>query len=189
MDPLILSLSAFAISLLLLYLGSTKIVEAAPSISARLGFNKVVVGTVVVASVTAFPELLSSLFAVFLGSSRLALGSVIGSNIYNVPLIIGICSVIRKFKMKNSSISKECLFMIGLSLLFTALIIIVGGVTWWMGAIFIAFYPIFIYYSIRNGNCNSNEKVNLNWAKTGTNMIFGGIALLSGTFILPKFLA
>ncbi|MGQ9460712.1 MAG: sodium:calcium antiporter [Candidatus Bathyarchaeaceae archaeon] len=184
MEPLILSLSGFAISLLLLYFGSAKVVEAAPSISARLGFNKVVVGTVFVASVTAFPELLSSLFAIFLGSSRLALGNIIGSNIYNVPLIIGICGVIRKFRMKNSSINKECFFMIGLSLLFTALIVVIGKVTWWIGAIFIAFYPIFIYYSIRSGNCNSNEKTNVSLAKTGAYMTFGGFALLSGTFLL-----
>jgi cation:H+ antiporter len=184
MEPLILSLSGFAISLLLLYFGSAKVVEAAPSISARLGFNKVVVGTVFVASVTAFPELMSSLFAVFLGSSHLALGNLIGSNIYNIPLILGICGLIREFKMRGSPINKECLFMIGLSLLFTALIVITGRVTWWIGAIFIAFYPIFIYYSIRGGNHNSNEKANVSLAKTGAYMTFGGIALLSGTLLL-----
>lgn len=183
-QPLILSLSAFAISLLLLYLGSKTIVRAASWIPSRLGLSKVVVGTVFVASVTALPELFSSMFAVFLGSSHLALGNIIGSNIYNIPLIIGIIGLIREFKIKDSSINKECSFMIGLSLLFTALILTTGNITQWMGAIFLAFYPIFIYYSLRNENHNYEEKPHHSLTKTGANLILGGGALLTGTFLL-----
>lgn len=184
MELLTLSLSAIAVSLLLLYLGSKKVVQAASSLAYCLNLNRVAVGTVFVALVTAFPELLSSLFAVFLGSSHLALGNIIGSNIYNIPLIIGIIGLVKEFKIKNSSIDKECFFMLGLSILFTILIAVTGMVTWWISAIFLAFYPVFIYYSIRNGNCYSREKSNYGLARTSANMILGGGALVGGTFLL-----
>lgn len=65
-------------------------------------------------SVTSAPELLSSLTAAFYGSSHIALGNIIGSNIYNVPLIIGICGLIGTFKIKNSTMAKNAYSWSGL---------------------------------------------------------------------------
>ncbi|MEM2975171.1 MAG: hypothetical protein QXE76_05935 [Candidatus Bathyarchaeia archaeon] len=84
----------------------------------------------------------------FWESSHLALGNLIGSNIYNVPLIVGLCGLIREFKMKNSLVVTESAFMIGLSSLFALSIILTGEVTWWVGLIFLSAYSLFIYYSI-----------------------------------------
>jgi cation:H+ antiporter len=183
---LILSVLAFIASLLLLYLGSKKIVHAAANLAVSLNFHRVVVGTVFVASVTSAPELLSSLIAVFYGSSQMALGNIIGSNIYNIPLIIGVCGLIREFKIKNSTINKECLFMMGLGALLMMLMVITRMVTWWMGLIFLVLYPIFLYCSIRKGNGNGDpkEKPSESPAKSAIVMLLGGVALLSGTFLL-----
>ena len=60
--------------------------------------------------------------------------------------------------IKNSSISKECIFMIGLSLLMITVLEITCMVTWWISAIFVLFYPIFIYYSIRNGTFSAPKE-------------------------------
>jgi cation:H+ antiporter len=183
---LALSVLAFIVSLLLLYLGSKKVVRAAANLAASLNFHRVVVGTVFVASVTSAPELLSSLIAIFYSSSEMALGNIIGSNIYNVPLIIGVCGLIREFKIKKSSINKECLFMSGLGVLLMMLMVVTGMVTWWMGAIFLAFYPAFLYYSVRkgNGNGDSEGKPSESPAKSATVMLLGGAALICGTFLL-----
>lgn len=187
MEILALNLLALAISVLLLYWGSKRVVRGASGLSSCLNLSRVVVGTVVVAFVTALPELLSSMFAVFLGSSHLALGNIIGSNIYNIPLIIGICGLVGGLKIKNSSISKDCLFMIGLSLLLMALLAITRMVTWWIGAIFVAVYPVFIYYSLRNSNCSSHpepEKPKSRLRNTGADILLGGGALVVSTFLL-----
>lgn len=105
-------------------------VRGASGLSSCLNISRVVVGTVFVAFVTALPELLSSMFAVGLGSTHLALGNIIGSNIYNIPLSIGICGILGGgLKIKNSSISKECIFMIGLSLLMITMLAVTGSVT------------------------------------------------------------
>ena len=152
-----------------------------------LNISKVVVGTVFVASVTALPELLSSLFSVFLGSSHLALGNIIGSNIYNIPLIIGVCGLVGGLKIKNSSISKECFFMIGLSILMIAVLAVTQMVTWWIGAIFVAVYPVFIYYSIRKGNCSVHEECEepkRSLKNVSIDILLGGGALVISTFLL-----
>ncbi len=145
MELLVLGVAAFALSLLLLYLGAKKTLRGAVLIANSIGVNRVVAGTVIVASITALPELLSSLFAAMWASSHLALGNILGSNIYNVPLIIGLCGLIREFKMKNSPVVTESVFMIGLSVFFALIIALTGQVTWWLGLVFLAVYPIFYW--------------------------------------------
>lgn len=181
-----LSVIAFIASALLLYLGSDKVVHAAAKLAVLLNFHKVVVGTVFVATVTSVPELLSSLTAAFFGSSQMALGNIIGSNIYNIPLIIGICGLIGEFKIKNSIINKECLFMISLGALLMTLTVATSIVAWWTGLVFLALYPLFIVYSIRkgNGNGDSENKLNGSLAKLVIVMLWGGAALIAGTFLL-----
>jgi cation:H+ antiporter len=187
-ETVVLSILALAVSLLLLYWGSKRVVRGASGLSSCLNISRVVVGTVFVAFVTALPELLSSMFAVGLGSSHLALGNIIGSNIYNVPLIIGISGLIGGgLTIKNSSISKECIFMIGLSLLLIILLAITRMVTWWIGAIFVSFYPIFIYYAIRNGTCNASEEcegAKRSVKSISADILLGGGALVASTFLL-----
>ena len=187
MENLALTILALAVSLLLLYWGSKRVVRGASGLSSCLNISRVVVGTVFVASVTALPELLSSLFSIFLGSSHLALGNIIGSNIYNIPLIIGVCGLVGGFKIKNSFISKECFFLIGLSLLMMTLLAITGMVTWWIGAVFVAFYPVFIYYSVRKGNCSIHEECeesNRSLMNVSADILLGGGALVVSTFLL-----
>jgi cation:H+ antiporter len=135
-------------------------------------------------SVTSAPELLSSLTAAFYGSSHIALGNIIGSNIYNVPLIIGICGLIGTFKIKNSTIGKECLFMVGLAALLMILTLTTRTVARWMGIIFLAFYPAFIYHSIWKGNGALENSRNKNLKKPAAAMVLGGAALVAGTFLL-----
>jgi len=187
-EILALSIIALAVSLLILYWGSKRVVRGASGLSSCLNISRVVVGTVFVAFVTALPELLSSLFAVGLGSSHLALGNIIGSNIYNIPLIIGICGLVGGgIKIKNSSISKECIFMMGLSFLMIVLLAVTRMVTWWMGAIFVSFYPIFIYYSIRHGTCRAPEECagpKPSKKNISVDMLLGGGALVIATFLL-----
>ncbi|MCW4035410.1 MAG: sodium:calcium antiporter [Candidatus Bathyarchaeota archaeon] len=188
MEILVLSLAAMAVSIFILYWGSKRIVRGASGLSSCFNISRVVVGTVFVAFVTALPELLSSVFAVAFGSSHMALGNIIGSNIYNIPLIIGICGLLGGgLQIKNSSISKECLFMIGLSFLMIITLAVTGTVNWMIGAVFVAFYPIFIYYAIRHGTCATEEECKgpkPSKKSIGTDILLGASALVVATFLL-----
>lgn len=186
MESLILGAVAFVVSLVLLYAGAKKTLHGAVFLADSLRINKVVAGTVIVASVTALPELMSSLVAVFWESSHLALGNIIGSNIYNVPLIIGLCGLIREFKMKSSSVVTESAFMIVLSVIFAVATTLTGQVTWWLGLVFLFAYLLFIYYSIRKSNNGYARSGNGSSRKALVYVILGGFALLGGAALLVR---
>ena len=190
MLPLVLCVAALAVSLLLLFVGAEKTLQGAVWISESLGVNKVIAGSVLVASITALPELMSSIVAVFWESSHLAFGNILGSNIYNVPLIVGLCGLVREFEIGNSLVGRECTFMVGLSAFLALVLTVTGKATWWSGLIFLSMYLAFIYYSIRSHEVNNHyqndntEKLSL--AKAAIYMSLGGLTLLGGTLLLVR---
>jgi len=190
MYPLILCAVAIAASLMLLYVGAKNTLQGAIWISRSLAVNRMVTGCVFVAMVTALPELMSSLIAAVWQSSDLAFGNILGSNIYNIPLIIGLCGLVREFKMGNSIAEKESAFMIGLSTFLTLVLILTGGATRWLGLIFLAMYPVFVYFSMRVSNTSNggpnNHEGGTTRRKAAIYLTLGGIALLGGTFLLVR---
>jgi cation:H+ antiporter len=194
MMPIILGVSGILVSLILLYFGAKNTLRAAVWASSSLGVSKVVAGCVIVAFITAMPELFSSLFAAVFKSSNMAFGNILGSNIYNVPLIIGLCGLVGEFTLQDSIVEYECWFMIGLGLLMGLTLMVTGRVMWWMGLLFLVTYPVFVYFSVRSGKMNNHCTNNVN---NGGNMkasvekpfvylVLGGITLLAGTFILVR---
>ena len=80
--------------LLLLVLGSNWLVDGAVTIAAALGISQLVIGLTVVAAGTSLPELATSLIASMRGERDIAVGNVVGSNIYNILLILGMAAVL-----------------------------------------------------------------------------------------------
>jgi cation:H+ antiporter len=187
MELMLLSLFTLALSFPLVYLGAKTTLLGALCLSHRLFFDKVVVGSVFVASITVMPELFSSLQAALIGSSNLALGSILGSNIYNVPLLIGICGLLREFRISNSPFVEECLFLLISSGLLLIILFVTGNVSFWVGAIFLAIFPLFVYRFIRKtSNHSSLNQVthDLILKRTALYLVIGGLLLLCGTFLL-----
>ncbi|MEJ2290058.1 MAG: dienelactone hydrolase family protein [Deinococcales bacterium] len=82
------------IGTLLLYVGGEVLVRSASGLAARLGVRPMVIGLTVVAFGTSAPELAASLTAALSGTPEIAIGNVVGSNIANVGLILGITAMI-----------------------------------------------------------------------------------------------
>ncbi len=97
MAPLILWLVLFVVSLFVLVKSSDHFTTAAEKIGLHFRIPSFVVGVTLVAVGTSLPELASSLMAVFSDSSEVVSGVVIGSNISNLLLVIGVCAIISKF--------------------------------------------------------------------------------------------
>jgi Ca2+/Na+ antiporter len=74
--------------------------------------------------------------------------------------------------------------MVGLAALLMILTLTTRTVAWWMGIIFLAFYPAFIYHSIRKGNGALENSRNKSLKKPAAAMVLGGAALVAGTFLL-----
>ncbi len=84
----------FAAGFVILIYGADKLIEGAASIGSKLGLSQVVVGLTIVALGTSLPELFINIFASIEGSTGLAIGNVLGSNIVNTYLIIGVAAII-----------------------------------------------------------------------------------------------
>jgi cation:H+ antiporter len=109
-----------AIGLLLLVLGGELVVRGAGRLALLLGVRPLVVGLTVVAFSTSAPELAASLTAALAGSPGLALGNVIGSNIANVGLILGLCGLFRDIPVQSAFLRREAPMLIVSALLILA---------------------------------------------------------------------
>ncbi len=97
--------------LLLLFLGGESLVRGSVAIAERLGISKLVVGLVIVGFGTSAPELLVSIQAVLSGSPDIAIGNVVGSNIANILLVLGVAALIVPIVNSDSSIRRDVTVM------------------------------------------------------------------------------
>ncbi len=100
-----------------LVLGADGLVRGAASLALRLGVSALVVGLTIVAAGTSAPELAVSVYAAATGSPDIALGNVIGSNIFNVGAILGLTALIMPVACAAAVVRRETPVMIGISLL------------------------------------------------------------------------
>ena len=103
--------------LVLLAAGAEGLVRGSSALALRLGVTPLVVGLTVVAFGTGSPELFVSVEAAARGEGGIALGNVIGSNIANVALILGLSALARPMKVRSELIRREVPLMIGVTLL------------------------------------------------------------------------
>jgi cation:H+ antiporter len=108
----------FLWGLALLYLGAEMLVRGASRLAYLARIKPVVIGLTVVAFGTSFPEFITSLVAAFKDKGDVALGNIIGSNIANICLILGISSLIRPIEVDVESVKKEMYWLFASSLLF-----------------------------------------------------------------------
>jgi cation:H+ antiporter len=119
MDPnfanLTLSSLAMIAGLAMLVAGGESLVAGASKFALRHGMRPMVVGLTVVAFGTSLPELFVSLKAAFSGHVEIMIGNVVGSNIANIALILGISALIRAVPVRFASISRELYLVLGVS--------------------------------------------------------------------------
>lgn len=114
-------LSSF-FGLLLLYFGAEGLVRGSSSLGLRFGLSPLVVGLTIVAFGTSAPELAVSMNAAYVGQSDLSIGNVVGSNIANIGLILGISVMVQPLSLNIQIIRIDIPIMIGVSILFCMLI-------------------------------------------------------------------
>jgi len=104
--------------LILLFVGAESLVKGSSSISVRLGVSHLIVGLTIVAFGTSSPELVVSIKAATAGTGDISLGNVIGSNICNIGLILGLSALIRPLNIQLQTIRFDVPFMISASIIF-----------------------------------------------------------------------
>jgi cation:H+ antiporter len=136
--------------LILLMAGGDLLVRGAVRLAVRLGISTLVVGLTVVAFGTSAPELAVSLQAVGAGAGELALGNVVGSNIFNVLFILGISTLIAPLAVSRRVVWVEVPIMVGFSLLAAGLAAD-GRVGAWDGGALLALVVVYTVWLVRAG--------------------------------------
>lgn len=136
------------VGITLLAVGAEGLVRGSSSVALRLGVTPLVVGLTIVAFGTGSPELVVSVGSALSGNSGLALGNVIGSNISNIALILGIAAVIKPLKVRAEIVRRETPIMVVITgllwlLLYDGQLSRLDGALLTIGAII---YPILTYY-------------------------------------------
>lgn len=123
------------LGLIVLALGAESLVRGSSSLALRLGVTPLIVGLTIVALGTGSPELAVSLDAAIAGSSGIALGNVVGSNIANIGLILGLSALIRPIRIHVQIIRREVPLMIVASLSLVSILFGAGEINRWAGLV------------------------------------------------------
>ena len=115
MSEFIFPIIEVIIGISLLFIGGELFIQGAVSLSLILGIPQIVIGLTIVSLGTSSPELLVSLNSVFKNSDSLAASNVIGSNIFNILVVLGISSLIRPLKVKSRIVRRDVPLLIAIS--------------------------------------------------------------------------
>ncbi|MBU0536567.1 MAG: calcium/sodium antiporter [Nanoarchaeota archaeon] len=111
MEPLIAGL-VFIASLFLLVKGADWLIDNASAVGRHMRISPIIIGLTVVAIGTSLPEFFVSIFAVFAGTADISVGNIVGSNIANIALIIGIAALITPLDIKEKTLINEFPFLL-----------------------------------------------------------------------------
>ena len=134
---MVLQFLIFVAGLAVLYYGAEILVKGTVGLVLRYGVRPLIAGSTIVALGTSMPEFIFYLLAVASGEDGLALGNVVGSNICNMGLVLGISALIRPLRVERATITKVYPFMMGVLALFF-LASLDGMITWIDGLLFLA---------------------------------------------------
>ena len=108
------------LGLLLVFIGAEALVRGSASLAMRLGVSPLLIGLTIIAYGTSFPELIVSVRATLIGLGDISIGNIIGSNIFNIALILGLAALVRPLKVKIQLIKTDAPLMIVTALLLVA---------------------------------------------------------------------
>ena len=144
----VLHIGSVLVGLILLCIGGYAIVSGGVSLAKKIRISSMVIGLTVVAYGTSTPELAASLLAAFNSHTELILGNIVGSNISNVGMVIGISAIFTPILISKITVSRWIPIMIGVSLLVIAMSYD-GEVSQVDGVILIAVLVGFTIYTIK----------------------------------------
>ena len=159
---MITSLILLVVGFVLLVKGADWFVDGSSSIAARLGIPQLVIGLTIVAMGTSAPEAAVSVTAATRGSADITIGNILGSNIMNVLVILGLAASLTCIHVAKSTIFREIPFMIAVSVLLLVLgldgtVTLVDGVILW-GAFLV--YLGYLFRMAKNGDGDEEASIN-----------------------------
>ncbi len=155
---MLVAIIMFCVGLLLLYFGAEYLVSGSSSLALSFGIRPIIIGMTVVAFGTSMPELLVSLMAVGKASSDIAVGNIIGSNIANIALILGVSALLVPLSVKRSILKRELPFMLLATAVLWALCLdrVISRVD---AGILLVFMVSFLFYCLKTARSGGSNQL------------------------------
>lgn len=182
----------FILGFYFLIKGASLLVDGSASIAKKLKVSNLVIGLTIVAFGTSAPELIVNIFASASGNTEIAIGNILGSNIANVLLILGVSSMIYPLATKRNTVWKEIPLALLAAVLLGVLVNdvridqgIYSGLTRIDGVVLLSFFIIFLYYTFGiskiTGEASEGEEIKeLGYLKSGIYIFLGFLGLVFG---------
>jgi len=175
-----LLLIIFIASLALLVFSADKFIEGAEQIGLSLGIPSFVIGVTVVALGTSLPELISSIFAILEGSSEIVIGNVVGSNITNILLVLGVVGFIAKSFTISFDFKKIDLPFFVVASAFLVFAVWDLNFALWEAVVSMALLVSYIIFSLRSGSDLSDKQSPRLNMKSFLWVLLGGLGIYFG---------
>ena len=169
------------IGFLMLIKGADYFVEGASSIAKRFHIPEMIIGLTIVAMGTSLPELSVSFISALNGQSDMSIANAIGSNIFNVLMILGVSAFIKTLPIKQSSI-KDIIILISATTLLLMLSYFGLSLVWFDGLIMLCLFAYFIRKMIKESKDNNDNEnsIPLSIIRTIVYIVCGAIGIIYG---------
>ncbi len=185
-----LNFSFVVFGLILLIAGGDYLLKSSVSLSLKLNISKLVIGMTVVSFATSAPELLVSVNAAISGIPDLSLGNVVGSNIANLGLVLGVTLLLGSIDVKSSFYKIDWPMLMIATLTFYGFVVFDYQLDATEGLLMFSGLILFLIYLLSSGKDEgvvdefSEDDEALNWGRTFLYLILGGVGLWGGSELL-----
>lgn len=166
--------------------GADKFTDGASSMARRWNVSEMVIGLTVVSMGTSLPEFVVSLFSALEGSADMSVGNVVGSNLFNTLMIVGVSALFISLTLTKKLISRDILFV-----MFSSVILVAlghdGKVNRWEGLVLLTCFCMYMYYAYLSSKQEKEEVSDAEtygWGKTIFYIILGIGCLVGGGNLL-----
>lgn len=185
---MIINILIIIASIAIVIYGADKLTEGSVGIAERIGMPQIVIGLTIVAMGTSMPEFSVSLISALKGTSDLAVGNVVGSNIFNAMLIVGCAALVAPMTILETTVRKDIPFALVASVILF-LMSTDGEISRIDAAIMFAMFILFMFFTLKGAKVNAvkvvassdnNVKPMNMWKAIGF-ILFGLTALILGS--------
>ena len=180
----VLQIVFLALGFFLLVKGADWFVDGASGLARKLGIPQLVIGLTIVAMGTSLPEAAVSISAALRGNAEITIGNIVGSNILNILIILGVTALIATLKVADSTVRYEIPFMIVVTFVLLWLGYTGGQVTWLEGVILwglFLLYLRYLYMMAKKGKEEEREVEQLSTAKIIGLILAGVVMIVAGS--------
>lgn len=164
---MILQIVLLLAGLALIVFGADWLVDGASSIARKAGISEFVIGLTIVGFGTSCPELVVSLTGALEGNADISIGNVVGSNIFNTLLILGMTAVIAPVAVTQTNRRRDIPIALLVTVLFVALALTGGQVSRWEGIAFLLIFVAYMFYCFKSdagaAETGAEEKIRNIW--------------------------